>query len=430
MKKLFLTFATIFVIGITALAAPVHGAPITDKAVRAGLDFCRQHPITLAYNGSPLSFEPTMTPPVIITPEGQENGRTLIPARAIFEAAGALVTWNDQMQSVTTSYADNEIVLTIGQKTALVNGAEKELDVPALLIDHDSDSYGSTMIPVRFIAENLGFAVDWADESRTVNVSVVEDTVPVNPGNGSDEGSRGDADRDDENQEEAGDRGTQQIDIADLPKASAETAGKVIVIDPGHGGRDPGAIGHKGKSSELHEKEVNLDVARLLEKYLKDAGIETVYMTRTDDTYIGLQERPIFANERNADLFVSIHNNSSEYETPNGTEVHYYEKVDEEGRTEQELYGVSSKDVARAVQKEMLNYVGAFDRKTKSSPKLAVLNKTDMPAIIIEGAFMSNEADLKMIRAADYPDRYAFACAVGIVKSLNEALAVDKDKDE
>ncbi|MDD2217072.1 MAG: N-acetylmuramoyl-L-alanine amidase [Eubacteriales bacterium] len=426
MKKLILTFMAVFTIGVTSFAAPVHGATITDINIKAGLDFCNKHPITLAYNGLPVDFGPKTTPPIIITPEGQENGRTLIPARAIFEAAGALVTWNEESQSVTTSYYDKEIVLTIGEKTALVNGASKELDMPALIIDHDYDYYGSTMIPVRFMAENLGFGIDWEDNSRTVNVAKSGDVVQPDPIPDPIPGKT--PDKDDEPDENVDvDKGTVNLDMADLPKASKETADKIIVIDAGHGGKDPGSIGNKGKRDQLYEKEINIKVALLLEQYLEEAGIETIYLTRTGDTSMGLQDRPIFANEKDADLFVSIHNNSSEYEAPNGTEVHYYEKVDGEGKTEEELYGISSKAVAKSVQKEMLKYVGAADRKIKSSPKLAVLNKTDMPAIIIEGAFMSNDNDLKLISSKDYPSKYAFACARGIINSLNEAFDVDEN---
>ncbi len=407
MRRLILAFALMFIVGIAAFAAPVFGATVTDKNIKDGLAFCAEYPIALQYNGTALRTDAGTTPPVVITPDGNKNGWTLIPARTLFESAGATVTWNEADQQVAITYDDTEILLTIGKPAASVNGTEKHLDLPALIIDHDGDYYGSTMIPVRFVAENLGFGVAWDDNTRTVNVTKATSNHNNNDGNKPD-------DEDNNN--------PVNTDVSDLPKVSDEAAGKVIVIDAGHGGKDSGSIGDKGKSSELYEKGVNLKVALLLEKYLKAAGFETVEMTRDDDTYVALYDRPAFANELGADLFISIHNNSSDYPTPKGTEVHYYDKVNEEGFTMEECYGISSKKIAAAIQKEMINYVGTYDRKIKSSPELAVLNKTVMPAVIVEGAFMSNENDLALIRSDDFAEKYAFACAKGIILSLNEAF--------
>lgn len=420
MKKLILTFALLFVVGLTAFATPVFGATVTEKNIEDGVAFCKAYPITLQYNGSTLQTEAGGTPPVVITPDGNKNGWTLIPARTLFESAGADVTWNEANQAVTVTYDDTEILLTIGASAASVNGASKNLDLPALIIDHDGDYYGSTMIPVRFVAETLGFGVAWEDATRTVKVTkeATSDNNKTNPGQEPNRGDRDDTDTDTDTDTDV----TVDTDMGVLPQASDETAEKIIVIDAGHGGKDVGATGDKGKSSELHEKEVNLKVALLLEKYLKAAGIKAVEMTRDDDTYVGLYDRPAFANELGADFFISVHNNSNDYPTPNGTEVHYYSKVDAEGHTEEDLYGIGSKTVAAAVQKEMLTYVGAYDRKIKSSPALAVLNKTVMPAIVVEGAFMSNANDLSLIRSEDYAKKYAFACAKGIILSMNEAF--------
>ncbi len=86
-----------------------------------------------------------------------------------------------------------------------------------------------------------------------------------------------------------------------------------------------------------------------------------------------------------------------------------------------DLYGIQSKDIAQNVQNEMVKSLGTHNRGIKNSPEMAVLNKTYMPAIIVEGAFLSNESDFEMMKKADYTDKYALAVAKGIIKSLNEA---------
>ena len=98
-------------------------------------------------------------PPVI------ENGRTLVPLRAIFEALGAEVKWNSKTQTVTAIRGDITIVLTIGSSILTKNDIKIRLDVPAKLIN------GSTMIPVRAIAESFGSKVDWNANSRMVTIT-------------------------------------------------------------------------------------------------------------------------------------------------------------------------------------------------------------------------------------------------------------------
>ena len=80
---------------------------------------------------------------------------------------------------------------------------------------------------------------------------------------------------------------------------------KIIIVDPGHGGSDPGAV-----AGNIKEKDLNLQVAKILTDMLKEAGAN-VYMTRKDDRYVGLYTRAAIANNLNADLFISIHHNAS-----------------------------------------------------------------------------------------------------------------------
>lgn len=107
-------------------------------------------------NGADVTLD---TPPVI------DNGRTLIPARAIAEAYGATVQWNPTTKEVTIKKDQTTIVITIGSLNATVNGKTVTLDVPAKTINN------RTLLPLRFIVENLGLKVDWDDSSKTIEIT-------------------------------------------------------------------------------------------------------------------------------------------------------------------------------------------------------------------------------------------------------------------
>ncbi|MHC1722584.1 MAG: N-acetylmuramoyl-L-alanine amidase [Aminipila sp.] len=97
-----------------------------------------------------------------------QNDRTLVPARAVFEALGGKVEWDQSTYTVTVKCDNDVVILKINNKVATVNGADKMLDVPATIIQ------GRTMIPVRFVAEELGFLVGWVDSTRTVTITSPE----------------------------------------------------------------------------------------------------------------------------------------------------------------------------------------------------------------------------------------------------------------
>ena len=112
--------------------------------------------ITVTVNGKKISFDQAPT---------LENGRTLVPLRAIFEALGAEVLWNDDTQTVTATKGSTEISLQIGSTQMNVNGAIKTLDVPAKLIN------SRTLVPVRAISEAFGCKVDWDQDTQTVLIT-------------------------------------------------------------------------------------------------------------------------------------------------------------------------------------------------------------------------------------------------------------------
>lgn len=417
------------------LGENVYGASkITDANIKEGLEFCQEYPISLSLNGEKIGFDAKDVPPVIITPVGETEGRTLIPARTLFEKMGASVDWNDSTQTVTISLADQTIALVIGSQTATVNGVKQALDVPALIIDHDGDYFGSTMIPVRFVAEALNCQVIWDGEDRHIMVgySLGADgkVIPASQSLNS---------------------LFPEYDMSTLPAFTSEAATKLIAIDSGHGGRDSGAVGHKGKADQLYEKDLNFPIAQRVRDYLEAAG-GSVYLIQEEDSYISTYDRPVMANEKEADFFVSIHNNSENGHKQSGTMVLYADKLyyglneygraictsakaiewatsnpaiifDENGEpvgtSELDGYGITSGEVAENVLAEMMAALGTRKAGLKDDIRYIVLNCSKMPAIIIEGAFLSNESDLAKMREPEYIERYAYATAKALIESFN-----------
>ncbi len=112
-------------------------------------------PIRVTINGTPLALD---VAPTI------QNGRTLVPMRAIFETLGAQVHWDDATSTIRAYRREDAIVLELGNRTAWVNGPSRQLDVAPVAIG------GRTMVPLRFVAEALGAQVAWVDATRTVTV--------------------------------------------------------------------------------------------------------------------------------------------------------------------------------------------------------------------------------------------------------------------
>lgn len=179
---------------------------------------------------------------------------------------------------------------------------------------------------------------------------------------------------------------------------------RLVVIDPGHGGSEPGAV-HAG----IYEKDLNLDIAKRLNALLKSHNIKT-YMTREEDVYVGLYERAYIANDMNATLFVSIHNNAY-YSKYKGTETLYYPTKGS---------GFNSKRFAQIVQAELINALGTNNRGIVERPNLVVLKATKMPAVLAEIAFMTNSDDLAKLKTEEFRQKAAQALCDAILKALDE----------
>ncbi|GMQ62297.1 N-acetylmuramoyl-L-alanine amidase [Vallitalea maricola] len=182
-----------------------------------------------------------------------------------------------------------------------------------------------------------------------------------------------------------------------------ELYSKVIVIDPGHGGKDPGA-----SDNGLIEKELNFDIVLYLKEYLDKEKDIKVYYTRLDDSYPTLPERANLANDIEADFFVSVHNNWYT-SSAHGTEVYYLAPSSKPGMTSIKL--------AEIFQKAIVSAVGTKDRGIKSG-NLSVLRNTDMPAVLIEVAFLSNPTDVAKLKSETFKKNTANA----IYKAILEAF--------
>ena len=185
-------------------------------------------------------------------------------------------------------------------------------------------------------------------------------------------------------------------------------AGKVIVIDAGHGGNDSGAIGPTGGM----EKTVTLNIALRLQKLLEAEGA-TVYMTRSTDTEVSpkgakasdieeLQARCDVANNHDADIFISIHNDSFTNGAAKGTTGYYYSRG-----------SAKSRDLADKIRSGVIDQIGTQSRGTQSS-NFYVVKHTDMPATLVEVAFISNPQEEQLLNSEEGIQKAAQGIADGI----------------
>ena len=228
-------------------------------------------------------------------------------------------------------------------------------------------------------------------------------------------------------------------DKEDAPTIASQLSLRVsrIVIDPGHGGKDPGAISPTG----VREKELTLEIGKLLAKRLKSDGFET-YMTRSKDEFLTLEERTTFANKKRADLFISVHINSHQNNTVSGIETYFLnlttdssaiEVAARENATTQK----SISDLQLIINDLMLNskinesskfancvhtsvvssaVTTGYDGKNlgvRQAPFYVLLG-AQMPSILLELGFLTNSTDIGMLKRRTYQETLVDGIAKGI----------------
>ena len=233
-----------------------------------------------------------------------------------------------------------------------VNGAP--LDAPASYIS----AGGTTMVPLRAIAEALGCTVAWDPATATVSIS-------------------------------------------SLPEDAAPDGSPLVVLDPGHGGDHNGA-----EYGGVKEKDLNLAIASKTASLLEAEGV-TVRMTRSIDQDVDLYARSGLANTLGADLFVSVHCNASvEHDDALGIYTCAYSQ------------GTESWQLAQILRETMLDATGAADFGMEERPNLAVLRTSLMPASLVECGFMSTESELALLVQPEYQAKLARGIADGILAYL------------
>ena len=176
----------------------------------------------------------------------------------------------------------------------------------------------------------------------------------------------------------------------------------LIGIDPGHGGRDPGA-----RYGDSQEKVLSLDIALKLSSYLLAAGMEVI-LTRDGDSYISLRERVELANKKRVHFFLSIHLNAHSNPEAKGIETLYYPT------------SLSGRDLARRVQNSLINNLMMTDRGIKGRSNLFVLKKAIMPAVLVECGFITNTYDRGLLTREDYRDKIAQSILTGLINYIKK----------
>lgn len=182
----------------------------------------------------------------------------------------------------------------------------------------------------------------------------------------------------------------------------------LVILDPGHGGRDVGT--QSISKPRYQEKHLNLTTAQFVKTFLLQQGYQ-VWMTREEDVFVSLEKRATLANQRNPVIFVSIHYNSAPSAEANGIEVFYYQSKENKERTDK------SKRLAQIILKNALSQTRANSRGIKAG-NYAVIRETTMPAVLIEGGFVTNEAELQKLKDPLYLKKIAW----GITQGINEYL--------
>lgn len=317
-------------------------------------------PVNLSISGSYLNSD---------VPGMATSGRTLVPVRVISESLSATVDWQKEDNTVTINLGNRNIVLTIGESTALVNGQTVPVpdNVSVALVNYAGVT--RTMVPVRFVSENLLATVNY--DGTTRNVDIIPPVISDEP---------------DEEETPLGPPGV----------AADGSLYRRVVIDAGHGGEDPGTNG-----GGWEEKVITLSVAQKVQALLEDAEFEVI-MSRTDDTFIALTDRAALTRTCDAPIFVSIHCNAAEnIPTANGIET-YAAPNDEDDA-----------ELAGYLQAQLIAATNAKDRGVKTS-RLVVLTHNEAPAALVEIGFMTNTDECAKITDDDYQNTLAQAIAAGI----------------
>jgi N-acetylmuramoyl-L-alanine amidase len=194
----------------------------------------------------------------------------------------------------------------------------------------------------------------------------------------------------------------------------------VVVLDPGHGGHDSGAM-----CGGVMEKDLTLDVARRVDRLLDSEGVATL-MTRLGDSYVSLADRAAFGNRAKDSIFISIHFNEDNKPVASGVETYYAAHQIDSGsgfaswlpffsRPPPNSPKPESQSLAGFIQEALVARTRSVDRGTQPKQFFVIANVSS-PAVLIEGGFITNKDELSKLASEDYRDQLAAAVADGILR--------------
>lgn len=206
---------------------------------------------------------------------------------------------------------------------------------------------------------------------------------------------------------------------------SLPLSGKTIVIDPGHGGADGGAVG----KDQTIEKEITLMVSKKLQSYLQQSGA-LVYLTRETDTDLAdentkglarrksedIRNRLKFIHDKKADLFITVHLNAIPSPRWRGAQTFYYPKFDE------------SKHLAKMIQAEIIRNLENTNRTALPVNGIYLLKHAEVPGALVEIGFLSNEEERELLKQEEYQRMVAGSIYEGILRSITEEI--DEETEE
>lgn len=194
-----------------------------------------------------------------------------------------------------------------------------------------------------------------------------------------------------------------------IPVIATPVTNRVVIIDAGHGGGDPGAVGGSGS----FEKDINLNIALKLQQFVEQNGGD-VFMTRTEDEMLGeskredMKIRKRLREENSGDIFVSIHLNSFPKEGCKGAQTFYADNEE-------------SKLLAEKIQKNMVKYLDDTNpRIAKKLTDVYLLKNVNIPSVIVECGFLSNSIEEKLLSDEEYQSKVAFSIYLGLIEYFNE----------
>lgn len=211
----------------------------------------------------------------------------------------------------------------------------------------------------------------------------------------------------------------------DVAKFTLPLSGKVIILDPGHGGPDGGAAGKDGTTEEA----ITLSVSKKLRTYLQEAGA-TVYLTREEDKDLASDEtkglsrrksedirnRLNFIHDHKADIFLSIHLNALPSTRWRGAQTFYYPSKDE------------NKHLAKMIQSEIIRNLENTNREALAKTEMYLLKHAEIPGALVEIGFLSNVDERELLKQENYQDKMAASIYEGVLRYTTEEIKAEDDE--